>query len=169
MEMKIKQQIQNGWPFFWTDKELEIFGRSKNHLVTPTDRMADREISPVCSPPAITVPRIPWMTHQKWTWKTCKKRMIPVKIYVRSKSSNYALKKIFKKMVSKDRRTPDIFGCWILGWTYTAQLEFNTESLQQIGSSKEGCPIATMAWDQPPGIQAASRFDGRVLLSKYTT
>ena len=65
MEMKIKQQIQNGWPFFWTDKELEIFGRSKNHLVTPTDRMADREISPVCSPPAITVPRIPWMTHQK--------------------------------------------------------------------------------------------------------
>ena len=51
-------------------------------------------------------------------------------------------------MVSKDRRTPDIFGCWILGWTYTAQLEFNTESLQQIGSSKEGCPIATMAWDQ---------------------
>jgi len=72
-------------------------------------------------------------------------------------------------MVSKDRRTPDIFGCWILGWTYTAQLEFNTESLQQIGSSKEGCPIATMAWDQAPGIQAASRFDGRVLLSKYTT
>ena len=64
--MKIKQHIQNGWPFFETDKELVIFSRSKNHLVTPTDRMVDREISPVCLPPAITVPRIHgWLTRNE--------------------------------------------------------------------------------------------------------
>ena len=153
--MKIKQQIQNGWPFFETDKELVIFSRSKNHLVTPTDRMVDREISPVCSPPAITVPRIPWMTHQKWTWKTCKKRMIPVKIYVRSKSSNYAFQKKWCQKIGVHLKSLVVE--FLVKLTQRGS-NSTPKASSKSGAAKRAAPSPPWPGTKPPGIPCCQPF-----------
>ena len=43
-------------------------------------------------------------------------------------------------MMSKDRRPPEIFGCWILGWTYTARLEFTSKASSKSGAAKRAAP-----------------------------